>query len=178
MHLLLSAILAAAPLSFAEEPPLEYVLKAAYVYRITQFVDWPGEKAAGDASPSFGVCILGDDPFGQTIDYIEEKQSRGRRFSLERLRKLEDAKSCQVLFISASERGSLDGILDGLEGRGILTISDLKGFARSGGMIGLVVNRKGKVDLEINLGAAEEAGLQISAKLLELSDIVEGRKRG
>ena len=124
------------------------------------------------------MCILGEDPFGSAIDYIVEKTSKGRRFSLNRFASPESLGSCHVLFISASESGGLDAILDGLRGSSILTISDLEGFARCGGMIGLVVNRKGKVDLEVNLGAAERAGLQISAKLLELSEIVKGKKRG
>ncbi|MCP3959977.1 MAG: YfiR family protein [bacterium] len=178
MFLLLSALLAATPLSLAEEPSREYVLKAAYVYRITQFVAWPAEEGIVREETPPGVCILGEDPFGQTIDYIEEKQSRGRRFSLFRLETLDSSKNCRVLFISASEKGSLDEILSDLDGRGTLTISDLKGFARAGGMIGLVVNRQGKVDLEVNLAAAEKAGIQISAKLLELSRIIEDKGRG
>ena len=173
---ILSGLLAATAEAAAAEPPREYLVKAAYVYRITQFVDWPAEE---DSEPAkLGVCILGEDPFGQAIDHIEEKQSQGRRFSLRRIETLESSRGCHVLFVSASESSGLARILESLEGRSVLTISDLKGFARSGGMIGLVVNREGKVGLEVNLGAVEEAGLQISAKLLELSEIVEGKKTG
>ncbi len=174
MLLLLGLLLNAPPSSFAEEVSREYTLKAAYVYRIAQFVDWP---ETGAAPSSLGVCILGTDPFGSAIDYIEEKTSRGRRFSLHRFASRESLGDCQMLFISASEADRMETILDGLAGHSVLTVSDAEDFARCGGMIGLV-NRQGRVGLEINRKAAEAAGLQISAKLLELSRIVKQKKQG
>ncbi len=173
MALILTVLLIAQVASFADEASREYTLKAAYVYRITQFVDWPEN---GAASSPLGVCILGADPFGSAIDYIEEKTSRGRRFALHRYANPESLGGCHLLFISASESDHMDAILDGLAGRSVLTVSDVEDFARCGGMIGLV-NRQGKVGLEINRNAAEAAGLQISAKLLELSRIVKHKKK-
>ncbi len=174
MLLLLGLLLTAPYSSLSEEVSREYMIKAAYVFRIAQFVDWP--ESGATAAP-LGVCILGEDPFGSAIDYIVEKTSRGRRFSLRRYASSESLGGCHVLFISASETTRLETILSGLEGRSVLTVSDAAEFARCGGMVGLV-NRQGKVSLEINQGAAEAAGLQISAKLLELSRIVKPKKKG
>ncbi len=174
MYLLLGLLLTAPYSSLAEEASREYMLKAAYVYRIAQFVEWPEN---GATSAPLGVCILGEDPFGSAIDYIEEKTSRGRRFALHRFARSESLGGCHVLYISASESARMESILDGLEGRSVLTVSDADEFARCGGMVGLV-NRQGKVSLEINQGAAEAAGLSISAKLLELSRVVKEKKKG
>ena len=174
MLLLLGLLLTAPYSSLAEEASREYTIKAAYVYRIAQFVEWPEN---GSAATPLGVCILGKDPFGSAIDYIEQKSARGRGFSLNRLASSESLGGCHMLFISASESERLESILDDLEGRSVLTVSDAAEFARCGGMVGLV-NRQGKVGLEINRGAAEAAGLQISAKLLELSRIVKQKKKG
>ncbi len=178
MLVLLGLLLTTPYASLSEEASREYTLKAAYVYRIAQFVDWPENGSGnGTGSASLGVCILGEDPFGSAIDYIVEKTSRGRRFSLHRYARAEGLGACHVLFISASETARLEVILGGLEGRSVLTVSDADDFARCGGMVGLV-NRKGRVGLEINRNAAEAAGLQISAKLLELSSIVKPKKKG
>ncbi len=174
MLALLGLLLAAPYSSLAAQAPREYTLKAAYVYRIAQFVDWP--ENGSEAGP-LGICILGEDPFGSAIDYIQERTARGRRFSLSRFASPESINGCHLVFISASESGRLDAILSRLEGRSVLTVSDVADFARCGGMVGLV-DRQGKVGLEINRVAAEAAGLQISAKLLELSRIVKHRKKG
>ncbi len=172
MLFLLGLLLTAPYSSLAEEASREYMIKAAYVYRIAQFVDWPD---SGATSAPLGVCILGEDPFGSAIDYIVEKTSKGRGFSLNRFASPESLNGCHVLFISASETVHLEAILGGLEGRSVLTVSDVREFVRCGGMVGLV-NRQGKIGLEINQGAAEAAGLQISAKLLELSRVVKHKK--
>jgi hypothetical protein len=62
-------------------------------------------------------------------------------------------------------------ILSGLRGRSILTVGDSKNFAAQGGMIGLLVENEG-VRFEVNLGAANEAHLKISSKLLSLAKVV------
>jgi hypothetical protein len=61
-----------------------------------------------------------------------------------------------------------------LKGRSILTVSDLEGFERDGGMIRFVTQTR--VRFRINSAAASEANLTISSKLLRLADSVESAK--
>jgi hypothetical protein len=53
----------------------------------------------------------------------------------------------------------------------VLTVSDISDFARQGGMIGFVIE-DGRVKIQINLQAVNNAGLKISAKLLEVAKII------
>ncbi len=53
-----------------------------------------------------------------------------------------------------------------------MTVGDVKGFAQLGGIINFIIV-KNKVRFEINMKAAEEAGLKISSKLLRLARIVQ-----
>jgi len=80
-------------------------------------------------------------------------------------------KDCHILFISRSERPRLEQILAHLQGRSVLTVSDLEDFARQGGVIRFVLVED-KVRLRINLEAAKAAGLTISSKLLRPAQIV------
>ncbi len=77
-----------------------------------------------------------------------------------------------MVFLSASEEGHIDAVLQDLKTKSILTVGDMKSFARRGGIV-FFVRRKNTVRLEINLRAAERAGLKISAKLLEVAKIVK-----
>jgi hypothetical protein len=169
---LLIVALAWAPGSAADSPSArEYLVKAAFLYNFAKFVEWPPAAFVSDTSP-LTLCILGDDPFGKAIDTIEGKAVGRRRLAVHRTHTLARIDNCHILFVARSERARVDTILIKAGQKGVLTVSDLEGFADSGGMIGLI--REGdKVRFEINLEAARQAGLVLSSKLLNLAKIVE-----
>ena len=47
----------------------EYQVKAAFLYNFSQFVDWPPE-AFPQAQTPLVIGIIGDDPFGGSLDEI------------------------------------------------------------------------------------------------------------
>lgn len=60
----------------------------------------------------------------------------------------------------------------------MLTVGDSEHFAEEGGMIGFFLEDN-KVRFEINLGAAEQAKLKISARLLALAKtVIAGPPKG
>lgn len=149
----------------------EYDLKAIFLFRFSQFVDWPAASFATEEAP-FIIGILGDDPFGARLDdAVRDERVNGRPVAIQRYSRLEDVGACQILFIAPSERGRLAAILASLQGRAILTVGDSENFARSGGMIRFVTVDN-KIRLRINLDAARAANLAISSKLLRTADLV------
>ena len=68
--------------------------------------------------------------------------------------------------------------LEKLHGKPMLTVGESasRSFARRGGMIGLVTEKE-KVRVRINLEAAKAAQLVISAKLLNIAEIVSKENR-
>lgn len=144
----------------------EYQVKAAFIYNFAKFVEWPGD--------SFGeggvlvVGVVGDDPFGSALDQLNGNSANGRRLRIKRLRWDESLRSCQILFISNSERRHLGKIMDSIRGTSVLTIGEMSEFNQAGGIIKFVIQDY-KVRFEINAGAAGQARLRISSKLLALS---------
>ena len=152
----------------------EYKLKAALIYKLTRFVEWPGEHRP---QTDFGICILGRDDFGSALDALESRNVHGLPIRIRRLVQSEAVDSgCQILFVSESKRPFLRSILASLKGRPILTIGDLDGFAEKGGMIEFVRGRQ-RIGFRINLQQASRAGLEIAAPLLQLSTIVETERK-
>lgn len=149
----------------------EYQVKAAFLYNFARFVDWPSSAAGG---ASFVLCILGDDPFGGEINVIAGKAVGGKTLQVRRLASAAAVSSCQMLFISASESGSLGQALAAARGRPILTVGDTPGFAERGVAINLYVDQS-KVRFEINLDAAKRAQLNISSQLLKLARITKDK---
>jgi hypothetical protein len=134
----------------------EYQIKAAFLYN--QLV----------------VGLIGDDPFGSTIDQtISGKSINGRQLTIQRLKWGQNLRECHILFIAASERKRLAQILESLRGANVLTVSELDKFCLQGGLINFILEEN-KVRFEINLDAAEQAGLKISSRLLTLAKSVKG----
>ncbi len=151
---------------------MEYKIKAGYLYNFSKFVDWPVYKKS-EKNQTLNICLLGDDHFGSILDPIQKKKSKGRRIRLFRFKQMQsEVRQCQILFIADNEPEQAEQIISGLNGISLLTVGDTQRFAASGGMVGFVIIN-GKVRLQINRAAVEKAGLNISAKLLEVAQIVE-----
>src|SRR5665213_1283638 len=148
--------------------PNEYEVKAAYLYNFSKFVNWPATSVA-IKDDSFAICVLGQDPFGPTLDAALAKQSiDGKSVVARRITKPQEALSCRILFIGSSEGRQLNGIFAALDGAGILTVSDMPQFSQRGGMIEFTLEGN-KVRFEVNLTTAEDAGLTLSSELLKVA---------
>jgi hypothetical protein len=158
----------------AEEPGLEYPVKAAFLYQFARFTDWP-EEARSDAPLAIG--ILGDDPFGAVLDKaLEGKSVGGRALTIRRSTFALDLDGCSILFVSRSETHRLAGVLGRVARSPVLTVGESEGFTQSGGMIRFVVDGS-HVRFEVNLAAVESGGLRLSSRLLALARIT-GRGTG
>lgn len=159
------------------EPPVsrEYALKAAFLYNFAKFVEWPKE-AFPDAPTPIALCIVGEDPFGMALEPVRGRAIRGRQTVIKRGAKPDELRTCHVCFVSRSEKDNLTKILAEFRDKHALTVSDVEGFAERGGVIGLVTVEDG-IHLEINIDAAERAGLTVSSRLLNLARIIRGDAR-
>jgi YfiR/HmsC-like len=156
----------------AQQPKVsEYQVKAVYLYNFGRFVQWPANAptAKGD---SFSICVLGQDPFGQTLDStLAGETLDGKPVAVKRISTARDAGNCRILFISSTEESHLKDILAALDESCILTVSDMPAFSRRGGMIQFVLEGD-KVRFEINLTKAETAKLTLSSELLKVATTV------
>lgn len=149
----------------------EYQVKAAFLYNFAKFVEWP-PSSFSNASAPLRICVLGQDPFGQELRNItNEKIVNGHKLQVDQVVDVHTAKTCQILFVASSEKAQLNRILEGVRGSDVLTIGDTKGFVGLGGIINFVLENN-RVQFEINHKAAEQAGLKISSKLLNVAKVV------
>ncbi len=170
--LVLVCLMLSAPLKVPpqDDTAHEYRVKAAFLYNFARFVQWPAEAFDSPEAP-ISLCVLGANPYGRSLSLIENKPVRGRNLSVRLCKNVKEVQKCHILFICLSEKERLQKILSYLDGQPILTVSDIKGFARQGGGINLV-EADNKIHFEINLDAAERPGLKISSQLLKLAEVV------
>jgi hypothetical protein len=169
--------LCSAPVRADPPAPTEYEVKAAFIYNFAKYVRWP-EASTSETGKPFVIGVIGRDPFGQVLDDAVRGQSlQGRAVSVKRFGKLDEVGDCDLLFISSSEKSNLQRILEVLHKAPVLTIGDMDRFADRGGMINLTTEEK-RVRFEINVEAAERAGLKPGSQLLRLARIVSDSQTG
>lgn len=167
---LIALVAGPAPAQSAPAHADEYRLKAAILYNLAKFVDWPADAFADAASP-LSLCVIGADPFGPLLDdTLRGHLVAGRPVVARRIADL--TSGCQVLFIAGSEKKRLPVLLDRLRGQSLLTVSEDDAFVDLGGMIGLITEGE-RVRFNVNADAAERARLKVSARLLALASSVK-----
>jgi hypothetical protein len=170
--LLLALVWAGAnPLSAQAEISREYQIKALFLFNFAQFVQWPSTAFARADEP-FRIGVLGDDPFdGFLDDTVRGEKIGGHPLVVERYAGVGDVKDCQILFVSRSESAKMAEILGAMRGKHILTVGDMEGFLKSGGIVRFVTEEN-KIHFRIDLDAAKDVKLTISSQVLRLAEIV------
>ncbi|HZX31658.1 MAG TPA: YfiR family protein [Rhodocyclaceae bacterium] len=150
----------------------EYHLKAAFLYNFAKFVDWP--PAAGEPEGAFRVCILGDDAFESVRETLAGKTIKGKAVDVARVERVDAARACQLLFVTAPDSARAERGLSIL-GNQVLTVGETDEFVKSGGLINLktVDNR---IRFEIARLAGEQAGFRFRVQLLQRAILVDQPK--
>lgn len=147
----------------------EYDLKAVFLFNFATFVEWP-EKARPPAGQPIIIGVLGRDPFGAMLDDVVAGENlRGHPLEVRRYRTPETAQEAHILYISASETWRLPQILRFLREKPVLTVADLSPPTASGAII--TFSTRNRVELHVDTAAAEQAGLNISSKLLRVASV-------
>ena len=147
----------------------EYEIKARFLLQFPEFVSWPPGSGLRDPSQPFIILVLGDSPFGAALDQAAaSRKVQGHPVEIRYSGDPAAIEGCHMVFICASEGKRLDATLTRASGRPVLTVADTEGAAGRGVMINLVIESN-LPRFEINRGAAQAAGLSLSAQLLGLA---------
>lgn len=154
---------AAAPSRAQQRVADELELKAAFVYRIVLFVEWPAASLPPGAPVQ--LCVQGSDPaWLAAFETLDGKKVQGRALAPVRaVGRGDDLRACHALFVPQRELRKPLPVLPGL-----LTVGEAEGFAESGGVVGFV--RQGaQLRFDINRDVAAQAQLRLSAELLKVA---------
>ena len=158
----------------AQSDAPEYTVKAAYLTKLGDYVDWPAGAFDSPASP-LAICVVGEDPFGAALDgSAAGQQVAGRKILVRRLAVVEKGSGCQVLYIAGSPAQPVRQALEAVRGAPILTVTD----AARGDAAGIVhfVIKDRRVRFDIDDEAAAANGLKVSSRLFQLALSVKPRR--
>ncbi len=155
----------------AQDASDEYRLKAAFVYRFPQFVEWP-DVAVRDAR-TLDVCVLDPNPFGSDLEQlVSGETAAGRPLRVRTVSGPEALSGCHVLFAGGHGQATAQ-VVKAVSDHPVLTIGETEHFLDDGGIIVLrIVGRR--VRFDVSSTNARKAGLRIDPQLLSLAAVVRG----
>ena len=154
------------PINQAE---LEYRIKAAYLFNLSKFIEWPDEAA--NSTETIDICLIGGNPFSDYIYKLEQRKARGRAIKIIDGPTSDKLNTCEMIFV-ASKTADAANVLNNQGIGKSLTVGESEVFITQGGLINLAIEN-GRVQLTINNTMAKKLGFTISANLLEIARLVE-----
>lgn len=146
----------------------ETEIKAAMTFNFTKFIEWPGAKADGPVV----IGVAGDDGLRDALEELSKSRAGGGRpVHVKKVEQPGEAEACHLLFIGRGARKRTPEFVAASR-RGTVTTGDADGFIKAGGAIGFIVVEN-KLRFEVNLAAANQAGVTISSRLLRLATEVK-----
>jgi hypothetical protein len=155
----------------ANEAISEDAVKAAYLYRIAGYVEWP---AAALTATHFTFATLGADNVAKELAKVLPQRSvADRPAQVQAVNTPGEADDAQVLYIGKGYRGDLRRVVRAYEHKPVLIVTDDDDGLDAGAMVNFVsINRR--VRFEVSLTAASRSGLKLGADLLSVAANVRG----
>jgi hypothetical protein len=148
------------------QQPTETGVKAGFIFNFVKFTQWSDIRE--DNGAPLLICALGADPLDGQLALLNGRQVRNRVIEIRQRTSAGEWRNCDALYLADSDAGRVEAVIRGVAGARVLTIGDLPGFVQAGGMIGLRIEEK-RMRFDVNLVAAQRAGLKLSSQMLKLA---------
>jgi hypothetical protein len=157
----------------AQSQSLEYPIKAAFLFKFGEFVQWPAN--AFEASDGvLTICIVGDTGFARIVSAaVKNETVAGRKVVAREMPSIAPTDACHIAYLAGSSAQPVEDALRATSGRPVLTVTD-ETRSPSSGVIHFVI-RSNRVRFAINDGAAAANGLALSSALLNIAVSVQKR---
>jgi hypothetical protein len=144
----------------------EPALKAAFIYNFARFTTWPADLPSAD---SFVICVLGDAAVSDALTRtVAGRQLMDRPIAVTSVAATAPKRGCRILYVSGVPAREAAALAGELRDAPVLTISNIEGFASTGGMTQFYFEN-GQLRFRIHHESAKRAGLQISSRLLVMA---------
>jgi hypothetical protein len=169
---LLLLVACVGPLQAAPSPS-EAAVKAAFLYRFAEFVDWPPAAFTRPDQPLV-IGVSGNEDVAAELEQLVAGRTIGTRQVI--ARRVTDAASTagvHILFLGTRREGRLREEVETVGGP-VLVVTEQPGGLRAGSVLNFSTEA-GRVRFSASLASAEARNLRLSSRLLAVAQAVEGR---
>jgi hypothetical protein len=151
----------------------ESAIKAAYLLKFPNFVEWPAGTFGGAQDPLV-IAVYGDDEVAAELEQLTaSRRAEGRPVTVRRLREGEPPGKPHILYAAGPREMRARELLASATGP-VLTVTDGPAESPDSAVLAFVV-ADGQVRFNASLTAAAAHNLRLSARLLAVANQVEGR---
>ena len=151
-------------------------LKVAFIYNFTRFIHWP---RVPDSQP-FVIGVAGDPVMEGRLRILEQEARHvaGRPIAVQAYTGASAPDCCEILFVGGDANAQLDAIVQRTAGKPVLLVGDTPGYAGRGVAIELflkpdIFRKTERLRLRIDPAALRNRGLQVSAQLYDVAEVLE-----
>lgn len=159
----------AVPAAAATQDAREYGVKAAFLYGVMKFVEWPASGLPSGTDP-LTVAVLGADAGTKVKATLEGHLIGGRPIRVRIYTQAKDLEACHVLLIAEEAAYGAHVALASVRGRPVLTVTEA---LTADAVINLTVEQT-RLAFDADLDAARGQGLRLASNLLRLARKVRG----
>jgi hypothetical protein len=168
----LAAFVSPAAAQTENDRALEHRVKAAFLYRFTEFVTWPDAAYPRPDSP-FVMVVAGPEAIAENLRSTTAGRSvGGRPIEVRRVGASEAIPLAQLVFIGGSDIARVRELIRAAP-RHALVVTEADGALDAGSVINFVVVEE-RVRFDISLESAEKRALRLSSRLLAVARSVRG----
>ena len=151
----------------AAQAPLDFEVKAAYIYRFLDYVTWPAQSFRTADDPIVIGALQNNEVAAELARIARERTVQGRRLQVTTV-KDEREPGVHALYVPRVDAARAARALDAARQRPILVVTDHPEGLERGGVINFVP-AGGRIQFEVSLEAAARTGLEISSRLLAVA---------
>lgn len=145
------------------------MIEASYIYNIAKLVQWRDESMR---QGPFVIGVIGSANLYQELVNKYSSRSIGKQpIEVRKLPEMIEVDRCHILFVPATNRDLLAGILKQPNARSTLVVSDFPEAMANGAVVNFVAARN-TLKYEINLANAEKQRIDVGLTLRQLADRV------
>jgi len=157
-----------AALAQVDSRPSEAQIKAAFLYKFGDVVQWPPASFRRADAP-FAIGVMGAEDVAAALEQLVANRTvQGRPVVVRHVRPGESLARLHILFIGQSDAPRLADTLAAAKGQALLIVTESDNAISQGSMINFVADDQ-RVRFDIALASAERGQLKISSRLLAVA---------
>jgi hypothetical protein len=154
----------------------EQSIKAAYLYKFADYVEWPPE-ILGDPDVPLTIGVVADDLLARELEKMTRgRVAHGRSIFVRRVAPREPLEGMHVLFVGSAGTESLPDLMAAARQHAVLVVTETGNALDLGSVINFrAINQR--IRFEVSLESADRSGLKLSSRLLAVAVHVQPRQQ-
>lgn len=144
-------------------------VKAVYVYKFAQYVDWPKSFKTGD----FIIGVFGDDKlYNEMQTSYSNKMIGNQTIKIKKYDAVADVEQCHILFVAEKNSDKVAEMVKKYKSKSTLIVTEKEGKMKDGAIINFIM-KDGKLKYEVSKTNATKHNLTVGQSLTSIADKVE-----